>query len=348
MTEILRKPAIFSVDDPRLVIARPEEAPRPPAETIVEMPADNLPAVMTPRKRRVPWGTLFWSALSGLAAMALGLAVTNLVEDLYARAPWLGAIGLALALLAGLALLVVVVREIVGLARLATVESLRQRALSVIESDDRDGGRALMADMLSLTKRIPRLARGRARLEQHGADIIDGRDLVRLAERELMSPLDIEARRLVVSASKRVSVVTAISPRAAVDMIFVLINGLRLVRQLAVLYGGRPGALGVLRLLREVMAHLAVTGGVGMADSLMQQVIGHGLASRLSARLGEGMVNGLLTARLGLLTIDLVRPLPFHELPRPALNDLASTLLRSAEAEAKTGPVERPVPGKNQ
>ena len=179
-----------SADDPRLVIARPEEAQRPPAEIFAEAPADNLPAVIAPRKRRVPWGTLFWSALSGLVLLALGLAVTNLVEDLYARAPWLGAVGLALALLAGLALLVVMLREIVVLSRLATVESLRQRALSVIESDDRDGGRALMTDMLSLTKRIPRLARARARLEDHGADIIDGRDLVRLAERELMSPLD--------------------------------------------------------------------------------------------------------------------------------------------------------------
>ena len=122
MTETLRKPAIFSVDDPRLVIAGRRKRQRPNVETFVEAPADNLPAVMTPRKRRVPWGTLFWSALSGLVVMALGLAVTNLVEDLYARAPWLGAIGLALALLAGLALLVVVLREIVGLARLATVE----------------------------------------------------------------------------------------------------------------------------------------------------------------------------------------------------------------------------------
>ena len=335
MNETLRKPAIFSVDDPRLIVAESEAAQRPPVDVIAAASDENLPAVIVAPKRKIPWGTLFWSALSGLVFLALGLAVTNLVEDLYARAPWLGAIGLVLAILAGLALLVVMLREIIGLARLATVESLRHRALAVIESDDRDGGRALIDDMLSLTRRIPRLARARARLEGHRADIIDGRDLVRMAERELMSPLDIEARRLVVAASKRVSVVTAISPRAAVDMVFVLINALGLVRKLAVLYGGRPGALGVLRLLRQVVSHLAVTGGVSLTDSVVQQVIGHGVAARLSARLGEGMINGLLTARLGLLTIDLVRPLPFHELPRPALNDLAGTLLRPAGSTAE-------------
>jgi putative membrane protein len=343
MKETLRKPAIFSVDDPRLVVAEPEEAQRPSFDIVEAAPAENLPAIAAAPTRKISWGTLFWSALTGLVLLALGLAVTNLVEDLYARAPWLGAVGLALALLAGLALLVVMLREIVGLARLATVEAIRHRALAVIESDDREGGRTLIADMLSLTRRIPRLARARARIEGHRYDIIDGRDLLRLAERELMAPLDIEARRLVVAASKRVSVVTAISPRAAVDMVFVLINALGLVRKLAVLYGGRPGALGVLRLLRLVVSHLAVTGGVGVADSVVQQVIGHGIAARLSARLGEGMVNGLLTARLGLLTIDLVRPLPFHELPRPALNDLAGTLLRPGESG-----VEAPEPPKTR
>lgn len=332
MTETLRKPAIFSINDPRLVTVEADAAQRATMPDLADAPLDSLPAVVAKPRRRVHWGTLFWSALSGLVVMALGLAVTNLVEELYARAPWLGAIGLALALLAGLAFLVVMLREIIGLMRLATVEALRQRALFIIDSDDRNSGRTLTAELLALTRRIPRLARARARLEDHRSDIIDGRDLVRLAERELMAPLDIEARRLVVSASKRVSVVTAISPRAAVDMLFVLINALRLIRQLAVLYGGRPGALGVFRLLRQVMSHLAVTGGVGIADSVVQQVIGHGIAARLSARLGEGMVNGLLTARLGLLTIDLVRPLPFHELPRPALNDLAGSLLRSSDA----------------
>jgi putative membrane protein len=347
MTEAFRKPAVFSVDDPRLVAATPDQPQMSDASTELAT-TEALPAAPVAPRRRIPWGTIFWSAFSGLVLLGFGLAIANLVEDLFARAPWLGAIGLTLALLAAVALLVVILREVVGLARLATVDHLRRRAIATIDSDDRDGGRALVGDMLALTKRIPRLARARARLADHRTDIIDGRDLVRLAERELMGPLDIEARRLVVAASKRVSIVTAISPRAAVDMLFVLFNGLALIRRLATLYGGRPGTLGVLKLFRRVISHLAVTGGVGLADSVVQQVIGHGLAARLSARLGEGMVNGLLTARLGLLTIDLVRPLPFNDLPRPALNDLAGTLLRSSGAEAETGDVERRIPPKAQ
>jgi putative membrane protein len=343
MTETLRKPAVFSVDDPRLVVTKPEE---PLADDIApEAPDTNLPAVPAPPVRKgFPWGGLFWSALSGLVVLGLGLAVASLIEDLFARAPWLGAVGLTLGVLAGLALLVIVVREIFGLLRLGQVETLRRRALETIASDNRDAGRALLDDMLSLTKRIPRLARSRSRLEAHRNDIIDGRDLVLLTERELMTPLDLEARTLIASAAKRVSVVTAISPRASVDMLFVLINALNLIRRLAVLYGGRPGALGVLKLFRRVMTHLAVTGGVAVTDSLIQQLVGHGLAARLSARLGEGMVNGLLTARLGLLATDLVRPLPFQELPRPSLNDVAGALMRGSETGAESSEKARRLP----
>jgi uncharacterized membrane protein YcjF (UPF0283 family) len=44
------------------------------------------------------------------------------------------------------------------------------------------------------------------------------------------------------------------------------------------------------------------------SDSLIQQVIGHGVAAKLSARLGEGVLNGLLTARLGLAAIEAITP----------------------------------------
>lgn len=327
MSEPFRRPAAFQVDDPRVVVAEPEIAPLDRSE-IALVEADNQALAAVQRARRWRWGALFWSAASGLVLMALGLAIAGFVEELFARTPWLGAVGLALAAVAGIALLVVIVREIAGLVRLSSIEALRERAQQAIQSDDREQGAAVAADLLALTGRMPRLANARNRVQTHLGDIIDGRDRVRLAERELMTPLDAQAKRLVIGAAKRVSVVTAVSPRAAVDMIFVLVNALMLIRRLAVLYGGRPGTLGVLKLFRQVISHLALTGGVAVTDSVLQQIIGHGVAARLSARLGEGVLNGILTARLGLLAIDVTRPLPFSALPRPAINDLIGTLLR--------------------
>ena len=130
------------------------------------------------------------------------------------------------------------------------------------------------------------------------------------------------------AANKADSVVTAVSPRAAFDMAFVLIAALVMIRRLAALYGGRPGLLGLLRLVRLIVTHLAVTGGIAVGDGIIQQVLGHGVAAKLSARLGEGVLNGLLTARLGLAAIEVARPLPFTALPRPAFGDIAGDLLR--------------------
>jgi putative membrane protein len=342
-----RKPAAFRLDDPQVVVSGPpgesEDARtrRRPRTGVLVTPATEpaaLPAVLTPprpRRRRLPLGTLFWSAAGGLVSFAIGLAVTRLIEDLFARAEWLGYAAAVLAAVAAAAFAVVAVREAIGFARLRTVEKLQARAAVTIASDDRDSARQLVRELVALSRAAPQLARSRAALAGHLDDIIDGADLVRLAERELMAPLDAEARRLVSGAAKRVSVVTAVSPRAVVDMLFVLITALMLVRRLADLYGGRPGLLGLIRLLRQVIAHLAMTGGMAAGDSLVQQMLGHGVAAKLSARLGEGVLNGLLTARLGLAAIEVARPLPFAALPRPAIADLAAELLRSRPEEAE-------------
>jgi putative membrane protein len=285
-------------------------------------------------RRRFGWGTLFWTATAGLVLLGSGLAIVKLIEDLFARSESLGWVGLGLAAAAGLALAVVTGREVFGLMRLAAIEKLHARAAAVITSDDRAESRAIVNDLLNLAHQNPHLARARAALTEHAGDIIDGADMIRLAERELLTPLDQEARRIVSVAAQRVSVVTAVSPRALFDVLFVFVAALKMIRQLARLYGGRPGALGMISLLRHVIAHLAITGGMAAGDSLVQQVLGHGIAAKLSQRLGEGVLNGLLTARLGLAAIDVTRPLPFTALPRPALTDLATDLIRKRDEEA--------------
>lgn len=335
-----RRPATFKLDDPGVVVMDPDDGGRLTRGTIQIVPEAEpaqLPVPvdtpLLPVRRGFRWGTLFWSAVAGLVVLGTGLGVINLVEDLFARNEGLGFLGLALAVIAAVALVVVTTRELVGLTRLATIEKLHLRAAEVLISDDRAASRSIVADLLKLAHQTPQLARARSALQSHTDDIIDGADMIRLAERELMTPLDEEARRLVSTAAQRVSVVTAVSPRAMIDVLFVFVASLRMIRQLARLYGGRPGALGIIRLLRHVIAHLAITGGMAASDSLIQQMLGHGIAAKLSQRLGEGMLNGLLTARLGLAAIDVTRPLPFNALPRPALTDLAKDLLRKREEE---------------
>jgi putative membrane protein len=334
-----RRPATFRLDDPGVVVIDADEAGKPARGTVQITPEHDPAQLPVPietqvvPRRGLSWGTMFWSGVAGLVLLGLGLGVTQLIEDLFARSESLGILGIAFTAAAALALGVVTMRELTALVRLATIEKLHARAAAVLLSDDRAESRAILRDLLRIAHQNPQLARARSALAGHADDIIDGADMIKLAERELMTPLDIEARRLVSSAAQRVSIVTAISPRAAIDIIFVFVASLRLIRQLARLYGGRPGALGMIRLLRHVIAHLAITGGMAASDSLVQQMLGHGIAAKLSQRLGEGMLNGLLTARLGLAAIDVTRPLPFTALPRPALTDLAKDLLKKREEE---------------
>ena len=333
-----RRPATFKLDDPAVVVTDSDEAGRPSRGTVHVTPESEAPQLpiaiepaMAPAERRFRWGVLFWSAVGGLVLLGAGLGVAQLVENLFARSDALGVLGLALTSIAILSFLVIGTREASGLLRLAAIEHLHARAASVIASDDRNESRAVLRDLLKIAQQNPHLARARATLTHHAGDIIDGADMIRMAERELMSPLDEEARFLISAAAQRVSLVTAISPRALFDVAFVFAASLRLIRQLARLYGGRPGTLGLIKLSRHVLAHLAITGGMAASDSVIQQILGHGLTAKLSQRLGEGFLNGLLTARLGLAAIDVIRPLPFTALPRPVLTDLAKDLLRKRE-----------------
>src|SRR5260370_31830577 len=197
-----RKPAVFRLDDPGIVVTPSGESrriapppPYPPPQAgegkskfppplagegrVGDAPAADvasLPVSPPPSRRPVPWAGLFWVSAAGLLLLATGLGIANLIEDLLNRAAWLGGIGAVLAAVAVVALLAIVTREALGLARLAAIDTLRQRAAAILVSDDRAAGRALGRDLIALTRRMPRLARARVRLRRHFGAIFDRAD----------------------------------------------------------------------------------------------------------------------------------------------------------------------------
>lgn len=348
-----RKPAAFRMAPPEATAHartetthKPAEARRPTAirdiAVITPAPvdvfdldaatADELDALTPPpalpRKKRFSFASVLTGSLGVLVSLAVGLWADNLIRTLFERAPWLGWAALAVGIVAALSLFAIVIRETLALRRLASVQSLRDEAAKAAADNDARQAKTAVARLVTIAETMPATAKGRALLHDLRDDVIDGRDLIRLTETELLRPLDRQARELILAAAKRVSVVTAVSQRALVDIGYVIFESARLIRRLSELYGGRPGTLGFLKLTRNVIAHLAVTGTVAMGDSIVQQLVGHGLAAKLSARLGEGVINGLMTARIGISAMDLVRPFPFNAEKRPGISDFIGDLAR--------------------
>ena len=267
--------------------------------------------------------------MGGLVSLGFGLWVTRIVDDLFSRSTTLGGIGLGLAGVAILALLVLGCREMLAIGRQRKIAKLHVAFAAAHAGDDQAQARRLIAELAALYQARPETARARGDVLALRNEIVDGRDLIDIAERTLVVPLDLKAQAAVAGAAKRVSLVTTIAPRALIDVAFVLIQAVRLIREIAEIYGGRPGLLGFLKLARSVGAHLAITGGMAAGDSLLQQVVGHGIAAKISARLGEGVLNGLLTARIGLSAIAVCRPMPFAAANQPNLRKVVPFLFRS-------------------
>ena len=314
-----RAPAAFELDDPGLKI----EAPIEP-----ERSAEPASLSSRPRQRNRPWGTIFWSAVGGLLLLGLLLWIQQTALALLARGDWLGWTATILFAVAGFAFAMIAGREIAGILRLSAITALRRRAEAALASEDLREARASAFEIRTMFKDRRELAEGAQRMKQHQRDILDARQVLTLAERELLLPLDRLARTAIGTSGRRVSVVTAMSPAVVIPVAFVVYENFRMLRNLAEIYGGRPGFFAILRLLRLIAAHLAVAGGIAFTDDLVQQFIGHGLTARLSRRLGEGLVNGGFTIRIGIAAVEVLRPLPYIEARQPRLREFMAEFLK--------------------
>lgn len=270
--------------------------------------------------------------LVGGAAAAVSISVGMDAADMLTRAfavgPGLGW-GAAAALgAAGLGLVGVLWREWRGLARLRRFETLRRRSEHADETDGPGGEAAqTVGAVVALYRGRPELAPGLERLRLNLPDAHDDKRMLELLEREVLAPLDAAAYRLTSAAARDTALATALIPVALLDMLIVAWRNLKLVRAVADVYGVRPGYWGSLRLMRKLLGNLAVAGaGEGMTHVAVD-ALGGSLAAAVSVNLGKGVVNGLLTARIGLAAMHFCRPAAFSPARRPTLGAIRGALL---------------------
>ncbi|KIN73439.1 YcjF family protein [Sulfitobacter guttiformis] len=270
---------------------------------------------------------LFWGLAAVLVGAFVSLAAWSFVTDLTARYPL---VGMVMSVLMGAFLLVlalVALRELAAFGRLGRLDGLRHSATRSLADDDLAAARDVTDSLVSLYKGREDTRWGRERLAELRGDQFDAAGLLGLAEREVLAPLDLAAQREVEAAARQVATVTALVPLALADVAAALTSNLRMIRRIAEIYGGRSGFFGSWRLTRAVLSHLVATGAVAVGDDMLEPILGGSLLGKLSRRFGEGLVNGALTARVGVAAIEVCRPLPFTSGRRPKVRSIISASL---------------------
>lgn len=335
-----RKPRVFKPDD--IVVEAESDDVARSAGAVTARRAARVPSrhlTVTDINRGFRFGGILLSAIAALASLAAGLWFARFVSVALERQDWVGWLAFALMSIIALAIIGIVLRELIGFRRLARLAKLRALVKATIAKPNPANERTAVNALLAHYRGRADLAWGLARVRDHVGDVLEPNELLRLADRELLRPIDGEARRVILKSGKRVATVSALSPIMWIAMGFVLVENVRMFRSIAGLYGGRPGVLGALRLARLVIGHVIATGGIAMTDDLLGQFVGQDVLRRLSRRLGEGAFNGALTARLGVVAVEVTRPLPYLDAEPLRVREIFSELVRSLRGSEK---VEKP------
>ncbi|MFA8386954.1 MAG: YcjF family protein [Pelagibaca sp.] len=320
-------PVLFDLDDDT---PAPTPAEAPPVPDTLE-PAPRGQAMMTaaalaarPVSRLARW---FWSLLVLLITTVASVAAWNFVTDLVSQNLYLGYAVAALFAAFLLVVLMIVVKELSAFARLGRIDRIQHAADAALAGEDLTAARTVVKDLTKLYAARDDTKWGRDRLKDREADMFDASALIALADHELLGPLDAAARREVEAAARQVATVTALVPLALADVVAALGSNIRMIRRIAEIYGGRSGTLGSWRLTRAVLSHLVATGAVAVGDDMIEPILGGSIIGKLSRRFGEGLVNGALTARVGVAAIEVCRPLPFAAGKRPSVRSIVKTAL---------------------
>lgn len=225
-------------------------------------------------------------------------------------------------------------RRLVGLKRR---EQLRRESLALWQkSTVKNGGdfstqsaeqiKAIclkMAKSLRLDQHSPQIAQWQNQLN----DAYTVQEVAHLFSQNVLKPFDVKVKKCISKMAAESAVVVAISPLSLVDMFFVAWRNLRLINNIAEIYGIELGYWVRIRLLRMVLVNIAFAGASEVVQDIGMDWLSQDITAKLSARAAQGIGVGLLTARLGIKAMEFCRPLAFRASEKPKLSHIQKELL---------------------
>lgn len=291
----------------------------------------QLEQIIRPSKKRKWLVTGLLTAFSGLVAwQAVDSVVTAIQTADWLALGWAGFISAIAALGLG-----AIGKELWKLRSLRDHFSIQEQSELLLASDSVGQGKAFCQDIAKKGGILPespsydRWLNGLS-ASHSDAEILDMYDAIVVAEQDKL------ATKIVTKHASESAALVAISPLAVADMLLVAWRNFKMIDNLAQVYGIELGYWSRLQLFKSTLVNMAAAGASELAIDASVDLMSMDLAGKLSARAGQGLGVGILTARLGVKAISLLRPMPFHRDRAVKLSAIRKQIvLKVAEISAK-------------
>ena len=200
---------------------------------------------------------------------------------------------------------------------LEALESIQKQASRLSDIDDFGSAKGFIHELKAFYTDKPQGVYFQKCIDQL-PDYSNDREVVDHIERVFLQPLDKEALRRVSNFSLQTSTAVAISPWASLDMLLSLWRSVKMIDDVAQVYGMRPSLMNRYKLLKQVIHQLAfVAVSEVMIDQFMEEFGSSTLTGIASARLGQGLGAGIYSARIGISAMKVSRPISFSQKNQP-------------------------------
>ncbi|WP_105902007.1 YcjF family protein [Vibrio gangliei] len=285
----------------------------PMTQEQIELTADNqledeMVKIIRPRSKK-RW--LFTGAVVAFTGLVGWQCVNNVVQA-YQQSDWLtlGWTGF-IAAIASLGISATA-KELWKLRRLRKQLGSQELAMDLIHSHKTGNAKPFCEDLANQAGVTLEHA-GYDRWVKTVNDNHNDADVIELYDDMVIAQQDKQAKKIVATYSTESAILVAVSPLAIADMLLVAWRNFKMIDELGKIYGVELGYWSRIRLIKLVFINMAAAGASELAVDIGTNVMSLGVAGKVSTRAAQGIGVGLLTGRLGIKAMALLRPLPWRK-----------------------------------
>ena len=152
-------------------------------------------------------------------------------------------------------------------------------------------------------------------------------------ERTFLTPLDQEASARISKFSLQTTLGVSLSPWITLDLALALWRNVKMIDEVAQVYGIRPSLATRFKLLRKVLQQLVYVGVTEAAIDQFYDEFSLDILTGLSAARGlQGLGAGVYSVRIGLAAMNACRPIAFNADNKPKSAKIAGAMVAQAKA----------------